>query len=421
VALLSAFGLWFSHKSRFRQITRLPAIVRGCVKELKKSEKGSHSAAASMATALGGTVGIGSITGVGIALETGGAGSVFWMWITGLLGCMLKYAETAAAVAGRDCSASPPCGGAMYALRAAGKSRAAAFFAVTCVAASFGTGCLTQSGAIADAAAETGVDARLTGAIAAACVLAAIWGGRRAMVRAAEFAVPAAGLIYLLAVSAVIIAGAGELPRVFGEIFGSAFGIRQAAGGISGAAFTAAVRTGVTRGVFSSECGMGSSPIAHASNPSSKPGTQGDWGILEVYADIFVFSTLTALAMLCCGTCSAYEVFARLPFGIGGIIFTPLLAVFGCAAAVSWCFYSETCLEFLFHSAKAPKVLYRLCAAACVYLGAVADTRAVWNAADILNLLMALPNLYLLFIYRKEICLCFTRVSRPQKTAFRPG
>ena len=171
-ALLCAFGAYFTVKSGFRQL-RIAGIIRERARELKVRSDGIP-AAASMATALGGTVGIGSIAGVGLALAAGGPGSLFWMWVTGFFGCMLKYAETAAAVRHRVIKGGIAAGGAMYALRAAGKKRAAAVFAAFCVLACFGTGGLTQANAVAEAAALCGIPNRATGAALALCVLSLI-------------------------------------------------------------------------------------------------------------------------------------------------------------------------------------------------------------------------------------------------------
>ncbi len=405
--LLCAFGAYFTYKSKFRQIHVL-RIVRERARELGRRE-GGIPAGASMATALGGTVGIGSVAGVGLALAAGGAGSIFWMWVTGFLGCMLKFAETAVAVEYRTDANGIAAGGAMYALRAAGKRRAAAAFAVLCVLACFGTGALTQANAVARAAEMNGIPATATGVVFALCVIAAVRGGRKSIARFSAWAVPAAGAVYLLAATAVIAAHASLLPQALEDIFVSAFGLRQAAGGIGGSAVVmAAIRTGVVRGVYSSECGMGSSPIVHASNNTALPHTQGDWGVLEVYADIFVFSTLTALAMLVCGTNSAYVVFASSFGRAGSVIYVPLTAIFGFAAAVSWCFYAESAAEYLRPQSRTLPKLIRAGAAACAYLGAVANGEDLWYAADIINLFMAIPNLYLLFIKRKEICRWFT-------------
>ena len=412
-ALLCAFGAYFTFKSRFRQL-RLISIIRERARELNARE-GGISAGASMATALGGTVGIGSIAGVGLALSAGGAGSVFWMWVTGFLGCMLKYAETAAAVKYRVTECDIACGGAMYALRAAGKERLAAAFAVFCVLCCMGTGALTQTNAVARAAESCGIPPGITGAVFALCVLAAVSGGRRTIARFCSFAVPAASAIYIAAAAAVICMRAYALPQAFAQIFECAFGLKQAACGIGGAAFAAAMRTGVVRGVYSTECGMGSSPIVHASNRTALPHTQGDWGILEVFADIFVFSTLTALAMLVCGTSSALVMFSS-SFGTAGeFIYTPLIALFGFAAAASWCFYAESAVEVLAPGKTAVKRAVHAAAAACAYLGAATRGNGVWYAADIMNLFMAAPNMYLLFIKRKEICQCFAKTARGRK------
>ena len=401
----SAFGLYFSCKSGFRQLTGVKRILRSCAAELGRRE-GGITAFSSMATALGGTVGIGSTAGVALALAAGGPGSIFWMWVTGLLGCMLKYAEVFVAVRYREHKNGIACGGAMYALKKSGRPNAAKLFCALCVAAAFFTGGVTQSGETISAAARSGVSPFAAGAVFALCVLFAVCGGRKAIARISAVAVPAAGFVYLLAAAGIICTRLGALPGAFAQIFGAAFGLKQVSGGISGAAFAAAVRTGVARGVFSTECGMGSSAIVHASNETATPETQGDWGILEVYADIFVFSTLTALALLVTGAGSG-DVMFRLVYGRAGeIVYICLTAVFGFAAIISWCFYAESALVFAFKNPKKALYAFRSCLAACVFAGAYAVSEDVWYAADIINLCLSAPNMYLLFIKRKEICSC---------------
>ncbi len=413
VALITAFGLYFTVKSRFFQITGLKKVLSGALYDLKRGSEDGVSAAAALSTALGGTVGIGSIAGVGIAVAEGGPGSIFWMWVTGFLGCMLKYAEINVAVKNRTRSGGIFTGGAMYALEAEGRKFAAAFFAVMCILASCCTGCLTQSSAVTAALVPSGFSEITCGLFIGLAVLFSVAGGRRSIAKISELLVPVVSLIYILMTLYIIIARAPFVPSAFSAIFRSAFGFRQAGAGITGYTVSAAIKTGVTRGVFSSEAGMGSSPIVHSASENASPHSQGQWGIIEMIADTFVFSTITAVALIATGFDDVGLMYSTV-FGVVGRAALPAqLAVFGFASIISWCFYAETCIRYLFvKSHKAVSVFYRAAVAVLSFFGAVAAAEMVWDLADILNALMILPNLYVLFIKRKEICSCFGRQKR---------
>lgn len=413
VVILTLFGIYFTIKSRFFQLAGISDVFSTAIKDIKKSAGGGISAAMALSTALGGTVGIGSITGVALAISEGGAGSVFWMWVVGFLGCMLKYAEINVAVKNRQKTDGIFTGGAMYALNAMGKKKTAVFFSLMCISASFCTGCLTQSSAVTASLIPGGMPRAVCGIFISLAVLLSVAGGRRLIARISYALMPAAGFIYILLTLYIIITRVKFLPNAFGEIFRSAFGIKQAGAGIMGYFFSQAVRVGFTRGIFSSEAGMGSSPIVHSSSENATPHTQGKWGIIEMYADIFVFSTLTALALLMAGFDDVGVMYFKFFGDPGRVILPLLLSVFGFASIISWCFYAESCIKFLFSGkSRTVSVIYRISVSILSFLGAVAAAKAVWSVADIFNALMIYPNLYLLFIKRKEICSCFGTVRQ---------
>ena len=410
VSIVLLFGLYFTVRSRAYNIRKLFSILKNAVCELR-SDIGGIGVSASMATALGGTIGIGSISGVAVSLASGGPGSIFWMWCAGFLGCMLKYAETNVALRYRVRDGDICSGGAMYALKACGKPLAGGIFAVSALLASFGTGNMTQSSAVSVTLAQSGIPVTLTGTLLAFLFLLSVSGGRKTIAKISEKTVPAAGGIYLLIVTAMIAAKADRLPSVICDIVSSAFGFRQACGGVAGFTVSAAVRTGVTRCVFSSEMGMGSSPIVHASNENATPHSQGSWGIIEMMTDVFVFSSLTAFALLLHGKTDAEGLFSSVLGKAGTAILPALLAVFGFASIISWCFYAESCMSYLGFG-KAARSIYRVLSACFVFLGSVIGADKVWDISDILNVFMMIPNLYLLFIKRKEICLCFGKTKQ---------
>ena len=202
----------------------------------------------------------------------------------------------------------------------------------------------------------------------------------------------------------MLIRGAYGLPRVFGDIFTAAFGLRQAVGGTLGVSVSTAISVGLTRCVFSNEAGMGTSPMAHCSAENVLPSAQGIMGAAEIIADTFVFSTVTALALLCHGTTDVYELFTAECGIIGRIILPVLLVIFAYAAIIAWCYYAESCIAFLFpRSRSAALTVYRLLYVACVFAGAAVVMRSVWDIADILNAFMMIPNIFDLITKRKEI------------------
>ncbi len=412
IGLISAFGLYFTLKSGFFQITGLCDILRDIKAKFARGKEGISPLSA-FATALGGTVGIGSISGVGIALAEGGPGSVFWMWVIGFLGCMLKYAEINVAVRHRAREDGIFSGSAMHALKKSGKKIASFLFACSCLFTSFFTGCLTQSSAVAAELSRNGLPKAFCGVVIALLVFISIYKGKKTIAAISGVLIPAASAVYLTLTFFIIGANFARLPHAFFSIFKSAFGLRQAGAGAAGWAFSKCVRVGVTRGIFSSEAGMGSSPMAHSSSEDATPHSQGGWGVLEIIVDTFVFSTLTALALLSAGFTDMGDMY-MFSFGSAGNTLLPvLLAVFGFAAVISWCFYGETAIKFLFaklHPVVLP--IYKALVACFAFLGAMIAVGSAWDLADIANSLMMFPNLYLLFIKRKEICLCFGRKKR---------
>ena len=341
----------------------------------------------SLATALGGTVGIGSITGVGIALSVGGAGSMLWFWLCSRIRMNGVFV-----------------GGAMYSLKTDGHKTAAVIFSVCGILASFGTGNMTQASAVGDVMAANGIPRTLSAAFLALLVAFAVFGGQKRIAGVSAAIVPAAGAVYLVLALFMLIRGAHELPRVFRDIFAAAFGLRQAVGGTLGVSVSAAISVGLTRCIFSNEAGMGTSPMAHSSAESVLPSAQGLMGVAEIIADTFVFSTVTALALLCHGTTDVYELFAGECGMFGRIVLPVLLVIFAYAAIIAWCYYAESCIAFLFpHSCGAALTVYRLLSVACVFAGVMVVSQSVWDIADILNVLMMIPNIFDLITKRKEI------------------
>ncbi|MDD4422053.1 MAG: amino acid carrier protein [Eubacteriales bacterium] len=406
VFLISAVGIYFTVKSGWFPITGIKEILRSTLGSLwgknRDKRKNSVTSFMAVATAIGGTVGVGSIIGVGYAITSGGAGSLFWMWISGFFGMMIKYAEVYIAVKYRKKKSDGYAGGAMYCLWDFGYKRLGVLFALLCIFASIGVGNLTQTNAVSHVLQDTGIPLTFTGFILCFLFALIILGGQRKIARISAFVVPAVSLIYLICSFYILLRFLPEIPDVFRRIFSEALGYKAALGGFSGTMISQSIRVGFARGVFSNEAGMGSSPIAHAAAENCTPHTQGMWGITEIIIDTFVVTTLSGLTLLCAVANGASELF-ELCFGRVGIhLLGVLLTVFALASMISWCFYSEVCILFLTQK-KVYLTVYRLISIAATFFGALMSVTVIWDIADIFNGLMIFPNMFLLIIKNNDI------------------
>lgn len=395
VGLLTGTGIYFTVKSRFYPIRCIGKVINSVKTE---NTNQGISPIKGLMTALGGTVGVGSITGVAYAITEGGAGALFWMWVSSFLCMMLKYAENYITVREKGKNG----GSASNILAKEGRKKAALFFAVMGILSSFGSGNLAQANAFSLSAKEIGISPVAAGVIFSLFLLPAVFGGQKTIAKFNAFLVPAAAIVFVGAVAGITLCHITRIPKVMGEIFTSAFGIKEFGAGISGTVISQALRTGVSKGVFSHEAGMGSSPIAHAAADTT-PEKAANFGIIEIFADTFSVSTLTALALLCSGSETAEEMFFVSFGSLGGIVLAVSVGVLAYAAVISWCFYSETLLKYIFGSKRIPFFIYRICAAATAFIGCIWSAETAWQTADIFNALMLFPNLYAVIIKRKEI------------------
>lgn len=356
-----------------------------------------------LATSLSATVGVGNIAGVSIAIATGGPGAVLWMFVTGLVGMATKFAEIAVALEYREEDEGGVMrGGAMYVLSKAFRMRwLGAAFAGFCALAAFGIGNMTQANTVATVMRSTyGIPDWVSGLVLAAVTALVVLGGLRRIAEVASVLVPAMCVLYMLCALYVLATHWSELPAVVGLVFRSAFSGHAALGGFAGATIRNAMRTGVSRGLFSNEAGLGSAPIVHAAAVTDHPVRQGSYGIFGVFVDTLFVCMLTAAAVLSTGvwtsgltgaelTTQAFAV--GLPGSWGGQIVTGAVALFGFSTIMGWAFYGETGITYLFGVRSI--LAYRLVWIAAIYVGAVGGLEAVWDVADTMNALMAVPNL----------------------------
>ncbi len=404
--LFLAVGFWFSWKTGWPQLTKIRLIFRNTLGSLRKNRRQKENGISpfqAMSTALAGTMGVGNITGIATAMTLGGAGSIFWMWVSAFFGMMTKYAEVLLAVRYRQKKDGGYFGGPMYYMeKGVGSKFLAVLFSVLCLAASLGMGNMTQSNAISLAADQLwSFPPWFTGLVTALVIGLVIIGGIRRIAAVTECMIPFLSLAYLFCSLLALILQANRLPEAFRQIFSCAFTPSSAFAGAAGYTVSQALRFGFARGIFSNEAGLGSAPIAHASADASHPAAQGMWGIFEVFADTLVVCTLTALVILTSGvadggftgagmTAAAFSAVLG-PWGGKMVCFS--LIFYAVAAILGWSFYGEQSLSYLMPNRKNAIFLYRAFFLFCCFLGAVARLDLVWGIADTLNGLMAAPNL----------------------------
>lgn len=404
-------GLLFSVGTGFFQLRHFRLWFRYTFCALFKKEKttnGGITQLQAMSTALAATVGTGNITGVAAALVTGGPGAIFWMWVSAFFGMMTAYAENVLGCLYRKRDKDgTPAGGAMYYMRdGLGSKIFAALFSVFCILASFGMGNMAQMHSVSSALADSfGIPAFWTGLCGAVLVAIIITGGLKRIARITERLVPLMVLLFFAGSFICLYKKADEILPALRLIIHSAFHFEAAAGGVFGYGFLRAMKTGVARGVFSNEAGLGSSVAAHAASSLREPAIQGMWGIFEVFIDTLVVCTLTALVILTSGvfvpapggeavltgtalTAAAYGI----GLGKAGSLFISVSIVFFAFATVlGWSYFGERSAAYLFGPRAQPvyKALFVL--VSCV--GAWSSMELVWGISDTFNALMAVPNL----------------------------
>lgn len=364
-------------------------------------------------TALSATVGTGNIAGVATAIALGGPGAIFYMWVIALFGMATKYAEAVCAVTYREVDENGKyVGGPMYYLSRGvgefapglGKWLGLAFAVFGAIAA-FGIGNAVQVNSMAVALDDSfSVPTWLTGVVVAGFVGFVILGGIRRIGEVAGKLVPAMIVLYVGAALTVIVINIAEVPHAIEMIFTYAFTPAAATGGFAGAAVAAAIRFGVARGIFSNEAGLGSAAIAHAAAQTSSPVRQGVIAMLGTFIDTIIVCTMTALVILTSGAWTMTGAdgsgltgavltstgFATTITG-GNYIVTIALAVFAFTTILGWSYYGERCWQYLFSARSL--IFYRIFWVAAVIVFANFKVDFVWNLADTLNGLMAVPNL----------------------------
>lgn len=397
IFLLLFTGLIYTVKLRFVQFRMIPFLIRN-----RNSGKKTNgiSQFRTVCMSLGTAMGTGNIAGVATAVATGGAGAVFWMWVSAFFGMALVYAENSLSV---TYSTKDTKGPMAYLKNGLGSRKLAVLFAVFCILASVGMGGMVQVNTFTENLKScVNINSFVIAGIIFIMIYLVVSGGAERIGKTAQMLLPAVSLLYIAGCIAVLFVFRKNIPHAFGEIFRQAFGMRQTVGGISGYAVSRAVSTGMKRGIFSNEAGLGSSPILHSAAESDSPELQGMWSMFEVFFDTVICCTLTAVTVICAS--DDFSVQTAFSAVIGNYA-PPFLsfetAVFAFCTIIGWYYCGETAFRWLTRKncGKIPCVVFALTAS----LGAVFTMQTVWTLSDIFNGLMAFPNLVGLILLMNKV------------------
>lgn len=375
-----------------------------------KDASGDVSQFGALATALAATIGTGNIIGVATAIALGGPGAVFWCWITGVFGIATKYAEGLLAIKYRvQTPTGKMLGGPMYALeKGLGWKTMAILFAIFTMIASFGIGNTVQANAIATIANNTyGISPWIMGAVVCGLTAAVIIGGVKSIAKVCGMLVPFMALLYILGCIYILFVNHNYVWPAISLILKCAFSPEAAGGGFAGSSIMMVARYGLARGLFSNESGLGSAPIVAAAAQTRNPVRQALVSSTGTFWDTVIICALTGIVIVSSiiaypdisyhdGAALTKMAFGKIPY-VGEPLLSFGLLTFAFSTILGWSYYGERAVEYL--KGKKWSYVYRLLYIVAVYVGSIASLNIVWNIADCMNALMAIPNLLsLLFL-----------------------
>lgn len=413
--LLVGTGAYFTFKLGLLQFKHLPTALRYVFSKNTTTGKGDVSSFAALCTALSATIGTGNIVGVATAIKLGGPGALFWMWLAALFGMATKYAECLLAVKYRKVDDNGEMiGGPMYYLRdGVGSKLLATLFAIFALAvACFGIGTFPQVNAILDATEISfGMNRALSATVLTLLVAVVTLGGIKSIANVAGKIVPTMAVFYVLACLSVIIMNADQLLDAITLVIVSAFTPTAATGGFLGASIMLAIQSGIARGVFSNESGLGSAPMAAAAAKTDSCVRQGLISMTGTFFDTIVICTMTGLALILtgawqsdvAGAAMTTQAFAT---GLNSATLGPLLVSIGLiffafTTIIGWNYYGERCVVYLMGTKAV--LPYKIIFVLLVASGAFLHLDLIWIIADIVNGLMAVPNLIGLILLRQVV------------------
>ncbi|MGE5196564.1 MAG: alanine/glycine:cation symporter family protein [Anaerolineae bacterium] len=409
--LLVGVGLFLTIRLKGMQFRYLGYSLKLAFTRKDNDAQGDISQFQALMTALAATIGIGSIAGVATAIAAGGFGAIFWMWVIALIGMATKFAEAILAVKYRIVDhRGEMCGGPMYYITHGLQWKwLGILFAIFGSLSAFAGGNMTQSNSIAAALQDLlQIPPLWTGLLLSALTAFVLLGGIKSIGKVSSYLVPVMALLYVAGGLIILALRFEKIPESLLLIFKSAFTGQAAFGGFLGASVMAAVHLGVSRGISSNEAGLGSAPIAAAAAKTDVPGRQALISMTGVFLSSLVVCTITALVIAVTGVLGQVDASGKLLNGAplvmqafrsvipgGGAIVAVGLVLFGYSTIIGWAYYGEKCIEFL--AGEKALVYYRGLFCAIVLAGALLSLEIVWPLVDIMNGLMAFPNLIALF------------------------
>ncbi|CAH8201157.1 alanine/glycine:cation symporter family protein [Vibrio aestuarianus] len=414
--LLVGTGVYFTFRLGLIQFRHLPTALKMVFSKDKSSDKqGDVSSFAALCTALSATIGTGNIVGVATAIKLGGPGALFWMWLAALFGMATKYAECLLAVKYRKVDdKGQMVGGPMYYLQyGVGSKTLAVLFALFAIGvACFGIGTFPQVNAILDATEISfGVSREISAVVLTLLVAFVTVGGIKSIANVAGKIVPAMALFYIVACLSVIVSNSDKLLDAISLVTTSAFTSTAATGGFLGASIMLAIQSGIARGVFSNESGLGSAPMAAAAAKTDSCVKQGLISMTGTFFDTIIICTMTGLALILTGAWqsdfsgAAMTTYA-FAVGLNAQTLGPMLVSIGLmffafTTILGWNYYGERCVVFLFGTKAV--LPYKVIFIGLVASGAFLHLDMIWIIADIVNGLMAIPNLIGLIALRHVV------------------
>lgn len=404
LVLLVGTGIWLTIRLRLLQVFKLGDALK-LIFSAKNDGSGDVNSFKALCTALAATVGTGNIVGVATAIKAGGPGALFWMWIAAFFGMATKYAECLLAVKYRTVDANGNIsGGPMYyienGLGKAYKPLAVIFAAFGILCAYFGIGTFAQVNSIVEITKiSAGIPVMYTGIALTVLVAAVTIGGLKSIANVASKIVPAMAVLYFLTTVGILVCFADKVPEAIGMVLRDAFTPTAAQGGFLGATVMLAMRSGVARGVFSNESGLGSAPIVAAAAKTKWPAEQGLVSMTGTFIDTIIICTLTGLALTVTGVwcgplagAAMTDAAFKMAFPAwGGMLLMVGLVLFAFTTILGWNYYGERCVEYLM-GVKAI-MPYRIIFIVLIACGPFLKLEEIWVLADIVNGLMAIPNL----------------------------
>lgn len=402
IFLILSVGLAYTFRLGFVQLRFLPYILRGCTKTENSRSEGI-SQYKTICMSLGTAMGTGNITGVASAIAVGGAGAVFWMWISAFLGMAVVYAENyLSGVFSRKGGSKGPMAYMEYGL---GLRPLALIYAVFCTVSAIGMGGMVQVSSFRENLTGcTDISCYIISLLVFITVFVTVKGGAGRISGIAQLLLPVVSVSYIIICSAVIIRFRSNILPAFEEIFSRAFSFTSAAGGITGFAVSKAVSVGLRRGIFSNEAGLGSSPILHSASENCSPSVQGMWSVFEVFFDTIVCCTLTALTLITAsngGCISISEAISHILGDNTSLFLTVSIGIFAFCTIIGWYFCGETAFTYLTGNRK--KGLFSIIFSLFSALGAIISVDAVWALSDIFNGAMVLINLLALILLFRHV------------------